>query len=84
MFASSERKLIKKDYREHISYNNQNVWTYLSNKCNLTQVYLNYDKNKDEYIFSFPMKNSEINYKSHFSNYGEAINYINYILNDYL
>ena len=84
MFASSERKLIKKNYREYISYNKQNVWTYLSNKCNLTQVYLNYDNNKEQYIFSFPMKNGEFNYKSYFRDYGEAMNYINYILNDYL
>ena len=84
MFASTERKLIKKDYREHISYDDKNVWTYLNNKSNLSQITLDYDKKNKEYSFSFPMKNSDINYKSSFKEHEEALKYISFILNDYI
>ena len=84
MFASTERKLIKKDYREHISYDDKNVWTYLNNKSNLSQITLDYDKKNKEYSFSFPMKNSDINYKSSFKEHEEALKYISFILNNYI
>lgn len=84
MFASTERKLIKKDYREHIIYDGKNVWTYLNNKSNLSQITLDYDKKKEEYSFSFPMKNSDINYKSSFKEHEEALKYISFILNNYI
>ena len=84
MFASTERKLIKKDYREHIIYDGKNVWTYLNNKSNLSQITLDYDKKKEEYSFSFPIKNSDINYKSSFKEHEEALKYINFILNTYI
>jgi hypothetical protein len=84
MFASTERKLIGRNYREHISYDEKNVWTYSHNNSNLCQISLYYDKKEEEYSFSFPMKNSDINYKSSFKEHDEALKYINFILNDYI
>ncbi len=84
MFASIERKLIEKNYREHISYNEKNVWTYLNNKSNLCQITLDYDKLKEEYIFSFPMNHGDINYKSYFKEHEEALKYIRFILDEYI
>ena len=84
MFASTERKLIERNYREHISYDEKNVWTYSHNNSNLCQITLDYDKELQEYSFSFPMKRGEINYKSSFKEHEEALKYISFILNDYI
>ena len=85
MFASMERKIIGKNYDEHIdNFNSNNVWSYKYKNYPIDQITLDYDKDIAKYIFSYPLKNSEINYKSYFDSYSEVLKYMNYVVNNYL
>jgi hypothetical protein len=85
MFASMEKKIIDKNYDEYIDYKNQNnVWTFLNKDYAMDQISLDYDKDIDKYIFSFPMKIGDINYTTYFDSYSEAIKYMHFIVNEYL
>ena len=41
MYASSEKALIKKDYKENIYHNN--IWNYFKKNDHTTQAYLSWD-----------------------------------------
>ena len=85
MFASLERKIISKNYDEHIDYKNgSNIWSYKYKDYPIDQITLDYDKTIDKYIFSFPMKTGNINYTSYFDSYSKAIKYMHFVVNDYL
>lgn len=85
MFASIERKIINKNYDEYIDYKNQNnVWTFLNRDDAIDQISLDYDKDIDKYIFSFPIKTGDINYTVHFDSYSKAIKYMHFIINKYI
>jgi len=80
-----EKKIIDKNYDEYIDYKNQNnVWTFLNKDYAMDQISLDYDKDIDKYIFSFPMKIGDINYTTYFDSYSEAIKYMHFIVNEYL
>ena len=85
MFASMERKIIDKNYDEYIDYKNKNnVWTFMNRDYAIDQITLDFDRSTNKYIFSFPMKNSNINYTSYFDSYSETIKYMDYVVNNYL
>jgi hypothetical protein len=85
MFASMERKIIDKNYDEYINYKNQNnVWTYLNKDDAIEQITLDYNKDINKYIFSFPMKTGNINYTSYFDSYSDVLIYMHFVVNEYL
>jgi len=80
-----ERKIIGKNYDEYIDYKNKNnIWTFLNRENAIDQITLDYDKEINKYIFSFPIKTGDINYVSYFDSYSSVINYMNFVVNDYL
>jgi hypothetical protein len=85
MFASMEKKIIGKNYDEHIEYHNPNsIWCYKYKKQPINQISLDYDNDIEKYIFSFPMKTGDINYTTSFDNYSDTIKYMDFIVNHYL
>jgi hypothetical protein len=81
MFASVEKSIIKKKYKENLNINY--LWAY----CNLTEnknIALRYDIDHDEYIFSFPLNNSKMNYVAHFKQFEDVKRYVKYVVSSYL
>ena len=84
MYASAEKKILKKNYEDHINYESHNLWCY-KDKCDYKkQILFRWDSERKKYFFSFPMNESNYNYGLWFDTHWEATDYITYILNNYL
>ena len=82
MYASSEKALIKKDYKENIYHSN--IWNYFKKNDHTTQAYLSWDCDYRQWKFVFPLNDCRKSYSIHFSNFDDAQSYINHIVNNYL
>jgi|TARA_Y100000361_G_C10851394_1_gene184579 hypothetical protein len=81
MFASVEKSIIKKKYKENLNANY--LWAYY----NLNQqkhIDLRYDFDNSEYVFSFPLNNSKMNYVAHFKDFEDVKRYVKYIVSSYI
>jgi|TARA_B100001093_G_scaffold360810_1_gene345515 hypothetical protein len=82
MFASIEKKLIEKNYKENLL--NGYLFAYQNKKDQLKNIELFYDTNTNKYIFSFPLYNSKNNYTIHFNYFQDLKQYMNYIVVNYI
>ena len=80
-----EQKLIKKNFVEFIDLpNHYNIWTYIKPHAKIDQVSLDFDYNRQQFIFSFPLKDSNSNNTIFFDNINELTPYVKFIVCDYL
>jgi hypothetical protein len=82
MYASSERKLIRKNYKEN-PYNTD-IWNYYKRDDYTMQTALSWDYQFEQWRFVFPLNDCNKSYSIHFSNFEDAQSYINYIVKNYL
>lgn len=82
MYASSEKMLIKKNYKENIYHSN--IWNYYKKNDYTTQTFLSWDVNYAQWKFVFPLNDCKKSYSIHFTEIEDARSYINYIVNSYL
>lgn len=83
MYASSEKKILGKNFVENI-FNRNTLWSYMDRHDFKRQIYFKWDNTCNQYVFSFPMNESKYNYVTHFNTHKEAEEYVKFILNDYL
>jgi len=83
MYASSEKRIIKKDFITNY-FDRINLWSYMDKKDFRRQITFKWLEDKKKYYFTFPMNNREYNYAVYFESHKEAEEYIKFILNDYL
>jgi len=80
MFATVEKSIIKKNYKENL--NGHYLWSYYRSFDD--KIELRYDIDENEYVFSFPLHNSKMNYVAHFSDFNEVNRYVKYIVSTYI
>ena len=81
MFASVEKTIIKKNYKENL--NAHYLWSYY-NLHDQKHIDLRYDIDYNEYVFSFPLNNSKMNFVAHFKDFEDVKRYVKYIVSSYL
>ncbi|RZD42296.1 MAG: hypothetical protein CXT73_03400 [Methanobacteriota archaeon] len=82
MYASSEKKLIQKNYKENIYH--ADIWNYYKKDNYTIQTSLSWDSAYNQWKFVFPLNDCNKSYSIHFSYIEDAQSYINYIVNNYL
>jgi len=83
MYASSEKKLLRKNFVDNM-FNKNNLWSYMD-RCDFgRQITFKWDKKYEKYCFSFPMNKIKYNYVTYFDTHREAEEYVKFILNEYL
>lgn len=84
MFLTTEKKLLKKNYR---GYHYPPNTTYVSNIMQTNQISLEQVYNEVSQLVwkvSFPLKSSVMNYATFFKNENDAKEYLERLVNDYI